>query len=321
VFTIHNLAYRGIFPKEVVPAVGLPWWTFTFDRLEFHDQVSHLKAGVAFADAVTTVSPTYAREILTPEFGFDLDGFMRDSAGRLTGILNGIDISAWDPATDPHISANYSARSIARKRVNRTALLSELGLSADDGVLLLGMVSRFADQKGMDLVAEIVPRLRDWGARLVVLGSGDRWLEERFGLLSSWFASELAVRLGYDEPLSHRIYAGCDAILVPSRFEPCGLAQLYAIRYGALPIAHAVGGLRDTVIDPGDDALARGEGTGIRFEHATADGLAWAVARACDFYRRDPGGWSRAAASIMRRDVSWDLSARQYLELYASLIR
>jgi starch synthase len=195
-----------------------------------------------------------------------------------------------------------------------------MGLSAADDQIVLGVVSRLADQKGMDLVAEIVPRLAGWRARLVVLGSGDRWLEDRFGLLSSWFADELAFRVGYDEPMSHRIYAGCDAILVPSRFEPCGLAQMYAMRYGALPIAHAVGGLRDTVIDPGDAALARGEGTGIRFDHATVDGLAWAIDRACSFHRTDPAGWRRAATSIMQRDVSWDSSARQYLALYASLL-
>jgi starch synthase len=164
-----------------------------------------------------------------------------------------------------------------------------------------------------------VPLLPELGARLVVLGSGDRWLEERFGVLSSWFSRELAVRFGYDEPLARRIYAGADAILVPSRFEPCGLTQMYAMRYGALPIAHAVGGLRDTVIDPGDEALARGEGTGIRFEHASREGLTWAVRRACEFYRRDPAGWRTAAASVMRHDFSWTGSARAYLALYESL--
>jgi starch synthase len=319
VFTIHNLAYQGVFPKHRLPEVGLPWSTFTFDRLEFHDQVSFLKAGIAISDAVTTVSPTYAREIVTPAQGHFLDGFLRDSARRLTGILNGIDVDGWNPATDPHIPATFTAASLQRRAANRTALLAEMGLSAGDGELVLGVVTRLAEQKGMDLVAEIVPRLTTMGARLVMLGSGDRWLEERFSLLSSWFSRELAVRIGYDEALARRIYAGADAILVPSRFEPCGLAQMYAMRYGAVPIVHAVGGLRDTVIDPGDDALARGEGGGIRFEHATVDGLAWALDRACNLFRGNPAGWRRASAANMSRDVSWHASATAYLALYRDI--
>ncbi len=318
VFTIHNLAYQGVFPKQRVAELGVPWWTFTHDRLEFYDQLSMLKAGIAFSDAVTTVSPTYAAEILTPAHGAHLDGFLRDSARRLTGILNGIDVAAWDPSNDPHIAAPFSPARFERKAENRAALLTEVDLDAADGPVF-GVVTRLADQKGMDLVAEMVPQLPELGARLVLLGSGDHWLEDRFRLLASWFPRHLAVRIGYDEALAHRIYAGSDAILAPSRFEPCGLTQMYAMRYGALPIAHAVGGLRDTVIDPGDAELARGNGTGIRFEHATAEGLLWAVRRTCDFYRRDPAGWRTAAVSIMQRDVSWSSSARAYLALYDSL--
>jgi starch synthase len=206
------------------------------------------------------------------------------------------------------------------KRADRAALLAEMGLAARDDEPVLGVVTRMADQKGMDLLADVAGRLPAWRARLIVLGSGDASLEQRFRTLAAEMPDHVAVRIGYDEPLSRRIYAGSDAVVVPSRFEPCGLTQMYAMRYGTVPIAHAIGGLRDTVIDRGDDALVRGDGTGICFEYATADGLAWAIGRACDLYRRDPAGWRRASASIMEQDVSWDRSAALTLALYRDVL-
>lgn len=321
VFTIHNLAYQGVVGAHRVLEVGLDGWTFTPELVEQHGQLSLMKAGIAFADAVTTVSPSYAAEIVDPWHGMGLDGFIRDHARRLTGILNGIDVADWDPRTDRRIAARYSAETIGDRRRNRDALLAEMGLTAADDEPVLGAVTRLADQKGMDLVAQAAQQLPAWRARLVVLGSGDRHLEDWFRSLASELPGHVAVSIGYDEALSRRIYAGSDAILVPSRFEPCGLAQMYAMRYGALPIAHAVGGLRDTVIDPGDDALARGEGTGILFDHATGPGLEWAIERACELFRRDPAGWRRASASIMAHDVSWDRSAARYLDLYRDTLR
>ncbi len=320
VFTIHNLAYQGVFPKSTVESLDLGWAGFHLNGFELYDQVSFLKAGVAFADATTTVSPTYAREMLTPKFGCNLDDFLAHGArGGVLGILNGIDTRAWNPAADPHLPATFDADDLAGKAVCRQQLLQEMGLKAAADELVLGVVSRFAEQKGMDLVAELASQLYSLGARLVVLGSGEAALEARFRQLGDWFGDHLAVRLGYVPALAHRIYAGADAVLVPSRFEPCGLAQLYAMRYGALPIASAVGGLADTVVDPGDAALLSGQGNGFCFQHPTADGLRWAVERAARLFRREPRGWKRITARAMRHDVSWASSAAGYLQLYQRL--
>lgn len=322
VFTIHNLAYQGIFHKDVMPLVGLDWSTFTLERLEYHDWVNYLKGGIAYADAITTVSPSYAEEILTPDFGHGLDVFLRSHGRNLYGILNGIDIESWNPATDPAIAASYDATSIGRgKAACRKELAEEFGLELADGEILLGVVSRFAGQKGLDLVADIVPELHTIGAKLIVLGSGDPDLQNRFRYLAHIFGHHMSAHIGFDVPQSRRIYSGVDAMLVPSRFEPCGLTQLYAMRYGTVPIVHAVGGLRDTVKDPGDAALCRGEGTGFRFEHSTAVGLRWATARAAKLFRERPDGWLELARAGMSQDFSWDRSAETYLQLYQHLRR
>ena len=309
VSTIHNLAYRGIFPKHAMYDLGLPWSWFDVHHLEFYDQLCLLKGGLAAADAVTTVSPTYAREILTPERGEALDAFLRWDVRRLVGITNGIDTAAWDPATDAALPARFSASQLAPKAVCRAALAEEMSLVLEPGEPLIGVIARFTGQKGVDLVAEIIPLLHSLGAKMVVLGSGEHELEARFQYLGEAFSEHVAVRVGFDLALSRRIYAGCDLFAMPSRFEPCGLGQLYAMRYGTVPIVHAVGGLRDTVLDPG---------TGIRFEPATFTTFAHAIERAVALYR-DPKTFAVVRHAAMMRDSSWTASAQQYVQLYRSL--
>jgi starch synthase len=319
VATIHNLAYRGIYPKSAVDELGLPWSGFNLHGFEFYDQLCLLKGGLAAADAVTTVSPTYAREIMTPERGEALDGFLRSDVHRLVGIVNGIDAGAWDPATDAALPARYSAAAMAGKAQCRAAVATELGLALDERDVLVGVIARMTGQKGIDLIAEIVPELHRIGIKLAVLGSGEPAFEERFRYLAGAFRDQLAVRIGFDIALSRRIYAGCDAFLMPSRFEPCGLGQLYAMRYGTMPIVHAVGGLRDTVIDPGDGELARGHGTGVCFEPATAAALVHAIERAVALLA-DPIARANVQRAAMARDASWTASAQRYVQLYRDLV-
>ncbi|MDB4957650.1 MAG: hypothetical protein JWO36_5219 [Myxococcales bacterium] len=318
VSTVHNLAYRGIFPKQAMTDLGFPWSMFDLHHIEFWDQVCLLKGGLAAADAVTTVSPSYAREILTPERGEALDDFLRWDVRRLVGIVNGIDVKSWDPATDRALPANFTRSDLAGKAACRTAAAKEMGLQLSADEPLIGVIARMTDQKGLDLVADIVPELEVLGAKLIVLGSGEPALEARFRTLAEMFPEHVAVRIGFDLDLSRRIYAGSDLFVMPSRFEPCGLGQLYAMRYGAIPIVHAVGGLRDTVIDPGDAELVRGKGTGIRFEVPSGAALALALARAVKLYR-DPKALAAVRGAAMSRDSSWTASAHQYVQLYRSL--
>ncbi|HEY5925275.1 MAG TPA: glycogen synthase GlgA [Kofleriaceae bacterium] len=309
VTTIHNLAYRGIFQKHVMTDLGFPWSMFTIHDLEFYDQVAFLKGGIAAADAVTTVSPTYAQEILTPQFGEALDGFLAQEVKQLVGIVNGIDTRSWDPETDRALPANFSRAALAGKAQCRRALAEEFGLALADGEPLIGVVARMTGQKGLDLVTDAVPELQRLGAKLVVLGSGEPDLEATFVELASSCGDQLAVRIGFDIALSRRIYAGSDFFLMPSRFEPCGLGQLYAMRYGSIPIVHAVGGLRDTVIDPD---------TGIQFHAATTTALVDALERAVKLFG-DHQAMRATRRAAMARDSSWTASAKQYAELYVTL--
>jgi starch synthase len=323
VATVHNLAYRGIFPKSVINDLGLPWSMFNVKQLEFYDQVSFLKGALGVADAVTTVSPTYAQEIMTPERGEVLDGFLRWDVRRLVGIVNGIDQLYWDPAHDTALPARYSRTSMAGKAACRTSLVEEAGLPPiPDREPLIGVVARMTGQKGLDLVAEVVPWLAtisgEVGARLVVLGAGEREFEDRFRWLAKTFDSHVSTTIGFDIGYARRIYAGCDFFLMPSRFEPCGLGQLYAMRYGTIPIVHAVGGLRDTVTDPGDAELRKGLGTGIRFDHATPEALAHAIWRGVQLFGDRPA-FARLRDAAMARDSSWMASANEYVQLYRSL--
>jgi starch synthase len=316
VTTIHNLAFRGIFGKQVLPELGLPWSLFTARLLEFYDQLSFLKGALALSDAVTTVSPTYAYEIITPERGEGLDGFLRWDIRRLVGIVNGIDAAAWSPATDAALPARFSQGNPAGKRACRAALAAEAGLPPpDDATPLVGVIARMSHQKGSDLIAEIAPALGALGAKLIVLGSGEPALEARFEHLARAFPEQIAVRIGFDLPYARRIYGGSDLFAMPSRFEPCGLGQLYAMRYGAIPIVHAVGGLRDTVIDP---SAVRGTPTGIRFDEATPAALYGALARAVALYR-DPAAFASLQRGAMARDSSWTVPAHEYVQLYRSL--
>ncbi len=315
VTTIHNLAYRGIFPKYVMDELGLPWTVFTLRQLEFHDQLCLLKGGLAASDVITTVSPTYAREILTPTFGEGLDGFLRNDVRPVIGILNGIDADAWDPRRDAAIAAPFSADDATGKAACRAALADETGLEPGRDEPLIGVIARMTGQKGLDLVADIVPDLYRLGARIVILGAGEPAYEERFRYLASAFTAHVSTRIGFDIEFARRIYAGVDLFLMPSRFEPCGLGQLYAMRYGAVPIVHAVGGLVDTVRDDGDAALARGDGTGFQFSPASAQGMHQALARAVAMYRDRPA-FARLRRAAMQRDSSWVTSASAYEALY-----
>jgi starch synthase len=290
---------------------------FDYRRLEFYDQISFLKGGMALADVVTTVSPSYAREIRTPQFGEALDGFLRSDIRRLVGIVNGIDMSAFDPSTDRDLPAAFSANALDGKATCRDAVAKEMRISVAPEQPLFAVVARMAGQKGLDLAADIVPHLYHLNAKLIVLGAGEPELESRFAWLANMFSNHISVRIGFDIGLARRIYAGSDFFLMPSRFEPCGLGQLYAMRYGSIPVVHAVGGLRDTVNDTGDAALARGEGTGIAFSPATSAAMLLAMQRAVALYRAPSFAKLRRAA--MSRDSSWETSAREYVALYRSL--
>ncbi len=314
VFTIHNLAYQGVFPKQVLPFIGLPWDVFHLEAMEFYDQVSFMKAGLSFADALTTVSPSYAREILTPEEGAGLDPLLRHRRAALHGILNGIDVVEWDPARDPHLPVHYSARDLAGKGACKASLQREVGLPVRPDVPLLAMISRLADQKGVDLVLATLPRIVAREAQLVVLGTGSHAYEEAFRSAAAAHPRQVAARIGFDEGLAHRIEAGADVFLMPSRYEPCGLNQMYSLRYGTVPVVRAVGGLEDTVEDY--DGWSRG--TGFKFRDYAAQALWLAMRRALELWR-DQRAWRALVQRGMAQDFSWDRSARGYEALYRTL--
>lgn len=316
VFTVHNLGYQGIFPKDEYPKLGLPWELFTLEGLEFYNQVNLLKGGLLFADRLTTVSPTYSKEICAREQGYGLEGLLRKRSHELVGILNGIDSEIWNPATDRLLPFRYDVASLAQKAKNRVALQKELKLGAES-VPLIGMVTRLASQKGLDLVVEALPDLVKRGIQIVLLGSGDRSIEKALETAARGIPS-VRVRLGFDEGLAHRIYAGADLFLMPSRYEPCGLGQMIAMRYGTLPLVRATGGLADTVIDEGDTPSSRGNG--FCFQEYGAKALLQAVDRALAVYR-DPTRWAVLQRRGMTTDFSWDRSAEEYLALYESLSR
>lgn len=316
VFTIHNLAYGGVFPRAAFNALGLPpgWWSI--DGLEFHGQMSMLKAGLVFADAITTVSPTYAREIRTPAFGHGFEGLLEHLSPRLSGILNGIDDTVWNPATDPLLVEPYNSASFrSGKRASRDAVEAALGLPPGDDAVLVGMIGRLTDQKGFDLVLDALPELLKLPIRLAVLGSGDRMLEARLTAAAASAPGRIGVRLGFDEALAHRIEAASDLFLMPSRFEPCGLNQMYSQRYGTVPVVHRTGGLADTVVDATPKTLKAGTATGVVFEHADVGGVLWGVGRGVALLRDEAARLSLIHAG-MSRDFSWRASARQYLALY-----
>ncbi len=314
IFTIHNLAYQGMFPKEKLLEVGLPWEVFTYDALEFHDQLNFLKAGLIYADALSTVSPTYAREILTVEGGQGLDSVLRLRRRDLVGILNGIDTARWDPWRDPHLPAHYRAGDLAGKAACKAALQRELGLPDRPLAPVVGMVGRLAEQKGVALVLEALPELLSLDVQMAVLGTGRPDWEQALTLLARARPDRLAVRVGFDEGLAHRIEGGADLFLMPSRFEPCGLNQLYSLRYGAVPVVRAVGGLDDTV----EDYDGAGRGTGFKFREYQARAMSTALRRALDVWR-DRRAWRGLVERGMAQDFSWERSAAGYEALYRRL--
>jgi starch synthase len=308
VLTIHNLGYQGIFPGHTLADLGLSPALYHPEGLEFWGQVNFLKAGIVWSDAITTVSPTYAREIQTPDFGFGLDGVLRARAGKITGILNGVDYEEWNPEHDPHVRYHYSANKLTGKPFAKFALLREMNLPLIEKRPLIGITSRFAYQKGFDLVEAIAPQLAEENLFLVVLGSGDAHFERMFRKLAGDYPDKIAVRIGYDNGLAHRILAGSDLLLMPSRYEPCGLSQMYSLRYGTVPVVRATGGLEDTV----------DEATGFKFAEYAPGALLDTLQRAIgEWHFRKP--WRERMRLGMTRDFSWDASAAGYQRLYRSL--
>ena len=319
VFTVHNLAYQGLFSPNDFGQLGLPLHFMQSHGVEFHGQLSFMKAGLKYARRISTVSPTYAREIATHEFGCGLDGVIRSRGGDVCGILNGVDGEVWNPATDSALAARYDSADLAGKPRNKLALQQEMGLAPKADAPLFGVVSRLTAQKGLDLVLGALPTLLRHGAQLVVQGSGDPVLEAAFGAAAHAHPGQVAVRVGYDESLAHRLIAGADVILVPSRFEPCGLTQLYGLRYGTLPLVRRVGGLADTVVDADEAAVRDGRATGFAFEAATPAALEAAIERAIAAHAQ-PERWRRLMRTAMAQDFSWDGAARHYLALYGELL-
>lgn len=317
VFTVHNLAYQGQFPGSRFSVLGLPGHFFTMHGLEFHGQINFMKAGLFYADRITTVSPSFAAEIQTPAAGFGLDGLLRSRAGAVLGILNGVDTEAWNPRTDANIAARFDADCIDGKTRCREALEQACGLSTSSGPLL-GVVSRLTPQKGLDLLRACLPQILAEGARLAVLGSGDASEEAAWRAAAATHKHSIMVHIGYDEALAHRIFAAADVIAVPSRFEPCGLTQMYAMLYGALPLVRRTGGLADTVQDAGPANLADGSATGFVFDAAEVGDLLATLARLFALWR-DRAGWQCVQDTAMRRDFSWTRPAARYLALYREL--
>jgi starch synthase len=319
VFTLHNLAFQGVFPVSTLPAIGLGLEVLDVQGIEFWGNISYLKGGINFSERITTVSPGYAREIVRPELGFGFEGVLARRSADLVGILNGIDTSRWTPTADPLVPASFSADDLRGKRDAKRALLSTVGLPADDAALarpVIGLVSRLTDQKGFDLLLLAREELMALDTAWVMLGNGERRYEEAWRALGAAYPDRVSPTIGFDERLAHLIEAGADMFLMPSRFEPCGLNQMYSLRYGTVPIVRATGGLNDTV----EDADAAPEtGTGFKFADYTPPALVQAIRRALTAYR-DPGRWTGIQQRGMRLDHSWDASAAEYVKLYRTML-
>jgi starch synthase len=318
VMTIHNMAFQGHFGREIFAALDLPRSAFSIDGVEYHKGVGFLKAGMASASAITTVSPTYAAEIHQAEFGMGLEGLIDGRSDRVWGIVNGIDTAEWNAATDPALAANFTVRSLSKRKTNKRALEAEFDLEPGEGPLFI-VVSRLTWQKGMDVLLEAIDHLIGIGGRLALLGSGDAATEAEFRAAALRHPGKIGIRIGYDEALSHRMQAGGDAILVPSRFEPCGLTQLYALAYGCVPVVARTGGLADTVIDANLAAVAAGTGTGIQFTGVNYPALAMAISRTVALYHQ-PDVWRAVQQNGMKSDFSWASSGKAYADLYQQLL-
>jgi starch synthase len=317
VMTIHNMAFKGFFGAEIFSQLRLPPQAFGVGGVEYYGGISYLKSGMECADYVTTVSPNYADEIRTPEFGLGLEGLLNGRAETVVGILNGIDTDAWDPSKDAALAQTYSANTIHMRQANKKAVAEKFGLDGTDGPLFC-VISRLTDQKGMDLLLQTTDGLVDLGGRLVVLGSGEAYLEDGFRHMTARHPGKVAIANGYNESLSHLMQGGCDAIVIPSRFEPCGLTQLYGLRYGCVPVVSRIGGLADTVIDANPAAIAAEVATGVVFDPNSAHALYEALRKTVRLYNDDKL-WKKMQRRGMKSDVSWDTSAARYADLYANI--
>lgn len=313
VFTIHNMGYQGLFPPETLPLLMLPWDLFTITKMEFFGQVNFLKGALVYSDFITTVSKKYSQEIQTSEYGFGLEGVLRDRAATVSGILNGVDYDEWSPQTDKFATAKYSPQDLAGKASCKLDLLAAFSMAkADPNLPVIGIVSRFAAQKGFDLIAQIMDRLAREQMIVVALGTGDKPYEEMFLRLSKQFPNKIAVKVAYDNAIAHKIEAGADMFLMPSRYEPCGLNQIYSLKYGTVPIVRATGGLDDT-IEPWD--ARSGKGTGFKFTEYNGESLLLTIKQSLEAFR-DKSSWQVLMRNGMSRDFSWNASAREYGKVY-----
>jgi starch synthase len=319
VLGIHNLAFQGNCAEEWVEKLGLPYEAYHIHGLEYYGQLSFLKAGVYYADSITTVSPTYAQEIQTPEFGFGMQGLLTDRHRDIHGILNGIDTHEWNPAADPHLPCGYDQDRLDQKLIVKQTLQESLGLQANPGVPLLGVVSRLTHQKGLDMLLECAPALLDEGCQIAILGGGDPSMEQGFRHLATSRPRQVSVTIGYNEALSHRIMAGADIFIMPSRFEPCGLNQMYGLRYGTPPVVRRTGGLADSICDTDDASIAAGTATGFVFDHADPWQLHQTIQRAIGCFHNKPL-WQSIQRNGMAKPLGWDQSAQAYRDVYSSLL-
>lgn len=319
--TIHNLAFQGVFWHYDMPLTGLSWDLFNYEQLEFHGHINFLKGGIVFSDLINTVSPTYAREIQTPYFGCGLQGVLARRADRLFGIVNGVDYRLWNPATDPALPAPYDVDRLDGKAICKARLQRELEIKESPRTPLFGMVTRLTDQKGLDLLEEALPQLLRHDLQLAVLGEGDPKYHDMLKALRRRYPQKVGVALRLDEKLAHRIEAGADLFLMPSQFEPCGLTQLFSLRYGSLPLVRATGGLADTVVAATPETLAAGTATGFAFRAYTPQAFLETADRALAMYRNEPKSWQAMQQTAMRQDWSWSRSAAEYEKLYSTLVR
>lgn len=312
IFTVHNIGYQGLFPKEHFPKTGLPWGLFTIDGLEFYDKVNILKGGLIFSDAITTVSPTYAKEIQTREFGYGLDGVLAQRKDSLLGIVNGVDYDEWNPSKDKELQFHFSAAKIDGKYNDKKGLQKEGGLKENEDAPLIGIISRLADQKGLDIISKIMEPLLNMEVQLILLGTGEEKYHILLGKLKTKYPKKVSIHLKFDAVLAKKIYAGSDMFLMPSRYEPCGLGQLISLRYGTIPIVRKTGGLADTIVEYNSGT---NQGNGFVFEKYDANELLRAIRRALDLYK-NKNVWRKLLLNAMKCDFSWEGSAKKYIELY-----
>jgi len=320
ILTIHNLAYQGIFDQWTMNFTGLPWELFNWRQLEFYGKFNYLKGGIAFADLVTTVSQQYAKEIQTPEYGYGLEGILASRSADLYGVLNGVDYSDWDPATDMLIGAKYTPDDLSGKKKCKARLQQKTGFPERENVLLIGMVSRLTDQKGFDILADAANALMEMDIQIVILGTGEQKYHDLLTSLGRKFPQKVALSIRFDNQLAHEIEAGADAFLMPSKYEPCGLNQMYSLKYGTVPIVRATGGLADTITDCSPKTLKDGSANGFSFTEYTAAALLDAIDRAAKVYTQQKKTWMKLMTTGMKQDWSWSRSAKEYIKLYKKAI-